>query len=264
MTFTAPQVGSSSWLKDSFVANVIALAALAQPWIYWVWKKYFRTGRIDIHETAKVEVGYSGLGATIALYGTLRSVHEDEFVRSIELLVTRIPDNMQRRYEWLAFRPATIVIGGPGQTELEIASGFMLLTSQPRKYNIIFVDPVFQAQVISVTQVVRTAWATFVAQNGVSGANINALFHQFRMTPDHVTAYTALDRMLDWRPVEYAVDVRVNTANPENTFSRRLGFALTAQDVANLRSNCFRIIEESCGIPTTGPYSFAYCDYARK
>ncbi len=253
-------------LKGWVVANVIALIALVQPYVYWAWKKYFRKGRIDIHETAKIEVGYSGLGSTIALLGTLRAVHEDQFVRSIELVVTRTRDNMQRRFEWLALRPATVVIGGSAQTELEIASGFMLLTSEPRKYHIIFLDPQFQAEVMSVGERVRNAWGTFLGANGgaVLGADLNDLFQRFRVTPELVDAFTELDRMFDWQPVEYAINVQVNTANPDNTFSRTFRFSVTAQDIANLRTNCLRVIEEFCGRPTTGVYNFAYCNYMRR
>jgi hypothetical protein len=252
-------------LEGWIVANVIALIAPVQPYVYWAWKRYFRKGRIDTHETGKIEVGYSGLGSTIAIMGTLRAVHEDQFVRSIELVLTRIRDNMQRRFEWLALRPASFVIGVPAQTQLEIASGFMLLTSEPWKYHIVFLDPQFQAEVMSVVERVRNAWAAFWAANGgaVPGADLNDLFQQFRMRREHVDAFTQLDRMLDWQPVEYAINVHVNTANPNNTFSRTFRFSVTAQDIVNLRMNCLRIIEESCGRPTTGLYYFGYCNYIK-
>jgi hypothetical protein len=250
-------------LQTWIVANLIALVALVQPYVYWAWKRYFRKGRIDIHETAKVEVGYSGLGPTIALLGTLRAVHEDQFVRSIELLLTRTRDNMQKRFEWLALRPATVVIGGPARTELEIASGFMLLTSEPWKYHIIFVDPRFQADVMAVVERVRNAWGPFLIANGgaVPGADLNVLFQRFRVTPDHVAGFTDLDRMLDWQPVEYVLAMHINTANPNHTFSRTVRFSVTAQDIAILRQNCFGIIEESCGRPLTSSYNFRYCNY---
>jgi len=250
-------------VKNWVVANLIALVALVQPYLYWTWKKYFRKGRIDLHQTGQIEVGYSGLGSTIALIGTLRAVHEDQFVHSIDLLLTRTRDNMQRKFEWAALRPLSIIVGAATQPNLEIASGFMLLVSAPLKFNIVFKDPDFQAQVASVTAPTRGAWETFWSNNGGAAptADVSNLFFQFRDTLPHVNAYAELDRMLDWQPVEYSLDVRVNTANPKRTFTTVFRFSLNAEDVQRLRFNCFRIIEEACGRPTTGGYDFRYCNY---
>lgn len=259
----AAQFSWQEFFRHWLVADVIALIALVQPYIYWGWKRYFRKGRIDVHETAKVEVGYSTYGSTIAVLGTLRAVHEDQFVRSIELVLTRIRDNMQRRFEWLAFRPATIVLAGPAEVKLEVASGFMLLTSEPWKYHIVFLDPQLQTEITSVLDRVRNAWIKFLDENGgmLPGANLNDLFQQFRVTMDHVNTFADLDRLLDWQPVEYSINVRVNTANPNRTFTRQLRFSVALTDVEVLRLNRFKIIEEACGIQTTLVYNFGYCKY---
>ena len=72
---------------------IVAAVALVQPWVIGLWKKFFRPGTIDIHETGTIEVGYSGFGPTIGLRGTLRAVHRDQFVRDIQLAVAKLKDD---------------------------------------------------------------------------------------------------------------------------------------------------------------------------
>jgi hypothetical protein len=101
-----------------------------------------------------------------------------------------------------------------------------------------------------------------MANGGVlPGADLNGIFGQFRQTMEHVGTYTELDRMFDWQLGEYAVEIRVNTANPDRTFKQCLRFAVTDQDIATLRLNCFKIIEEACGIQSMSTYNFGYCNY---
>lgn len=255
-------------LATWIVANAIALLALVQPYVYWVWKRYFQRGRIDVHPSGKVEVGYSGFGTTIALFGTLRAVYDDQFIRSIELVVKRPKDNLQRHFQWLVLRPASFMVGAPTQAgPFELASGFMLLVSEPRKYNILFVDEEFQARVMQTAAPAKEAWGNLLAKTMSAGGpltdqDLGKLYATFRNTPEHVRAFTELDRMLDWQPVEYLIEMRVNTANPDKTFRYCSRFSLTPQDIERLRTNYFRILEEICQRPTTGPYVFAYSGYA--
>lgn len=250
---------AAAWL----LANVVAVVALVQPYLYWLWKKYFRRGRIEVHEATKIEVGFSGFGPTLGLLGTLRAVHEDQFVRSVELVVTRDRDSLCRKLEWLALRPASVVLGAPAQTSLELASGFMLLTSQPFKYNIFFTDPQFQTRLATVVDALRGHWFNFLlaATGGDAPQEVSEVYGRFVQERTHVDAYTEIDRMFDWQPETYTAEMRVNTANPDRRFHRVFHFSLTEEQIALLRLNALTVLREVCGQPVDGLYNFAYCGY---
>ena len=45
---------------------IVGFAALVQVWVIALWKK-LRKGKIDLYESGSVEIGYSGLGPSVAL-----------------------------------------------------------------------------------------------------------------------------------------------------------------------------------------------------
>src|SRR5207253_5016876 len=96
----------SRWIQP-----LIAVLALIQPWIIWLYRKYGRGGDIDVHHTGNVEVGFSALGATVGLQGTLRAADRDFFVSSMTLEVLREADGSRHTLEWGAFRPPAVVVG---------------------------------------------------------------------------------------------------------------------------------------------------------
>ena len=60
------------WKIETWTA-IVAVIALVQPWVVALYRRVLRSGRLEIYETGLPEIGYSLWGATIALYGTLRS-----------------------------------------------------------------------------------------------------------------------------------------------------------------------------------------------
>src|SRR2546422_2957411 len=81
----------------------IAIVALILPGAIWAWSTYWRKGTVDVHETFTIEVGFSSYGPTIGMNGTLRAVHHDLFIRSIDLVVTKMKDSSRYAFEWLLF-----------------------------------------------------------------------------------------------------------------------------------------------------------------
>ena len=44
---------------------ITAVIALIQPWIIYLWKKFFRRSKIEIFPTGLIEIGFSQFGPTI-------------------------------------------------------------------------------------------------------------------------------------------------------------------------------------------------------
>lgn len=258
----------------NWIALTIAIVALIQPAAIWAWATYWRRGTIDIHETFTIETGFSSYGPTIGMNGTLRAIHHDLFIRSIDLVVTKMKDSSRYVFEWLVFRPASVTYGGVQQeTSVELPAGFLLTTAQPRRYNITFFDRARQSEIAPHLQNLSAAWqerltslnlpdsALLRQQNVDWGAVVKTVYQAF--TNDDLTnvaTYSAVDRLFYWDAGRYSLEMRVNTTRPNRTFSRRWTFSLSEADAASIRQNVVRTLMTTCGQWTTA-FNFAYAEY---
>jgi hypothetical protein len=251
---------------------IIAIVALIQPWAMSIWRKYIRRGTIDIHETFSIEVGFSSLGATLGLFGTLRAMHKDQFVRSIELVVTKTKDSSKHLFQWGFFRPPQVSLGTKQDVSLELPSGFMLTTTEPRRYNILFYDTALQAEMRPHIEKVSKEWYRVLTETDGGrlfrldsdpmsrSMQLEDAYSTFSKAQVCVQEYTALDRLCYWEPGQYELEMRVNTARPERTFSKKWTFGLSESEKERLRLNVVGVVQEVCG-RTSGPYNFAYLEY---
>lgn len=248
---------------------IVAAIALLQPWIISLWRKVFQQGTIDIHETRTIEVGYSLFGATIGIYGTLRAVRKDSFVQRIELTVTKVKDSSKHVLQWGLFRPPQMSIGVERNMTLEIPSGFMLTTSQPHRYNILFFDIALQSEIRPHIENIRQGWYTLLSSRpkmSVAGHlsevenALENLYAEFSKSSAHVQAFTAIDRLCYWEPGQYELQMRVVTARPERSYTKRWKFELSDEEVERLRLNIVGIAQEACG-RVVSFYNFAYPEY---
>jgi hypothetical protein len=251
---------------------IVAVLALIQPWVVGVWRRFFRQGTIDIHETGTVEVGYSQFGPTIGLYGTLRAIFRDQFVRSMELMVTKQKDSSKHSFEWGVFRAQRFTLGGAQEGSFELPSGFLLTTTQPRRYNIQFFDVATQAEITPHVVTVVRGWAEVSGKFdlGTGPAQMQAAIQQalanlhveFSRSEGYVSAYAAIDRLCYWEAGRYSLEMRVNTARPDRTFQRRWFFELSENEVHSIRLNTVKLLQDLCG-RVYGQYNFAYAKYHR-
>lgn len=86
-----PEQQAQSWLEQWGVL-IVAFVALAQPWIAFLYKRFFKRPVIRVFEAGKVELGYSNFGPTIALNGTLKVENKDVFIRAIDVELVRESD----------------------------------------------------------------------------------------------------------------------------------------------------------------------------
>ena len=250
----------------------IATIALVQPWLLGLWKTFVRKGMIDIHETGTIEVGYSGFGPTIALYGTLRAINRDQFVQNIELHVIKLKDSSRHKFEWGLFRSEKFTVGGKQETSLELPTGFMLTTAQPYRYNILFSDSLVQSEIRPLINELTNSWTKTLFDEGGRSATeqgvnpigglvqsqqvLKALYDKFSKQDVHIKAFTALDRLCYWEPGKYSLEMCVNTFRPSGSFVKQWSFELSREDSERLRLNAIIVILEICGRPF-GQYNFA-------
>jgi len=64
-------------LLSKYGTLIVAIIALIQPWVVYLWKKFVRKGEIKLYPTGSIEVGYSSYGPTIGLHGTFRCLNQD-------------------------------------------------------------------------------------------------------------------------------------------------------------------------------------------
>jgi hypothetical protein len=258
-----------------YISTIIAVIALVQPWCLWLWRKVFRSGRIDIYKTGTIEVGYSDLGPTIGLQGTLHGRDKELFVQAISLEIIREADNARHGFEWAAFRNVRMVSSRPNEIELAIPAGFLLLPSQPFRYNIVSTDGAFaQQHVQPALERLRAAWVAAVqlahgnapwstnpqdAQKEMQHAG-QAAYPAFENQDAHVTAFAELAQQCYWNPGWYKLTMRIETVHPITTFTRQWRFQLTETQSKALRTNAIKVVKKKCD-QSTWDYDFAYLPY---
>ncbi len=250
-------------LLKSYGILLVAVVALIQPWILSLLKRYFRKGKIEIYETGYPEIGYSLFGPTIGLYGTLRCINQDLFVRTIQLELGKQKDSSKHIFEWGIFRDEKITIGGKQESTLELPYAFMLSTSLPNRFNIQFHDRQVQSDMRQVINKLSEKWFHAVAElesgrlklpesqnrSFLSEAKdpYQALYEQFSKDQTHVKAYTSLDRMCYWEAGKYALTMNVLTSESDQAFEKSWSFTLNEQEVDSIRFNVIKLLQDTCG-----------------
>jgi len=94
------------------------------------------------------------------LAGTLRVLHKDVFLKYIHVKVNKGKDSACHLLNWRAFKSNTILLNPNNPPPIEIAASF-LTQSDPFKYNIFFVDELFNAEISPKVAQVTTKWNNF-------------------------------------------------------------------------------------------------------
>lgn len=235
-------------ILKNWATEIVAVIALLQPWVIAAWRRFVRRGAVEIYPTGTIEIGYSGFGATIGLQGTLRARDRDLFICLIHLELVRERDQYRREFEWGLFRSFRVIVGRPQELALALPAGFMLITSQPFRYNIQFHDLDLQGDIRPLLEQLQQAWVQATAAPG------GMVYDQFAMTPQHVGAYTEVNRRCYWEVGTYRLTLSVETARPDRHFEQTWSFELSQQDVNRLRLNPIVVLWEVCGQPVSQYY----------
>lgn len=265
----------SEFLK-TWGALIVAFLALIQPWLMAFWRKYVRRQRVDVFETGNIELGFSSIGPTIGLYGTLRALHRDAFIRTIELRLVRQQDNLQHAFSWGIFRSPTVSLGDQQNPSFQLCSSFLLSEQSPFHYNIQFWDRQTQEQIRPLVEKLKEAWATAfldaggrqLLEQGVDLAAVaeevrratRELYSDFSQQELHVDVYTTLQRLCYWEPGGYSLEMALSTSRPKRTYNRRWSFEVSEKEADLLRLNTIKILQEACG-QIYGAWNFVYPTY---
>lgn len=262
------------------ITAVVAVFALIQPWIFAAWRKYFRQGSIEIYQTGNLEIGYSGFGPTIGLNGTLRCIHRDLFVQTIQLELIKEKDSSKHSFDWGVFRSEKITVGGQDQATFELPCGFMLSTSLPQRFNIQFHDTQVQSEMRQVVNKLSEEWSKVRSKSAtdelrklsIENASLPpqlrepflALYEGFSKSEVYLQSYESVVRTCYWEAGKYTLKMIVRTSKPDRSFEKYWDFALTEQETQAIRLNVIKLLQDICGGPSYGPYSFAFPEYESK
>jgi len=245
---------------------IVAVLGLVQPWLLAMWRKFFRKGKVDIFSSGPIEIGYSTFGPTIGLNGTFRCINQALFVNSINLEVIKQKDGSRHLFEWGVFRSQKLTHKGE-EAEFELPYGFILSTSQPKRYNIVFFDTSTRDEMQNIIRKVKEEWEKLISesQKGITTPEIisKKYYDEFFNSQVHVKAYTKLDRLCYWESGEYLIKLKVYTSKPNQLFEKRWKFRITEEQVNGIRLNVVKILQDICMIPSYGSYNFAYPSYEK-
>src|SRR5258708_7393607 len=268
------------WTSDwTAIATVVAFVALIQPWLGAIWRRFFRRGTIDIYETGRIEIGFCAFGPSIGLMGTLRSRNRDMFVQTATLNLRRRDSEFHRKYEWILFRNPKLVFGlmtQSSEVSVEAPSSFMILMTQPFRYNIAFYDVTLFQTLQSITEKFKAGFVTYIDQKTeldihaqpVDEAGRQKLIRQirfahnkFRDTDEYQRAVKSFGELFYWEAGTYDLDLQIHASRPHKTLPKTWSFTLLPADIENLRNNVPSVFEEIIGLQLTVPYGFAYPQY---
>lgn len=193
-------------------------------------------------------------------------MNQNLFVNSINIQVVRQRDSSKHLFDWSFFRSQKLTYKGQ-EAEFELPYSFILNTSQPKRYNISFVDTNTRNEMQMMIQKVKRAWTDLISLEMQAGTPLqnqtiaSKYHHDFSRNKIHVDAYTELDRLCYWKPGEYSAIFKVCTSRPEQAFEKRWKFALKEEEIKAIRLNVVKILQDICMIPSYGQYNFAYPAY---
>jgi hypothetical protein len=242
---------------------VLSAIAIVQVWLIEAWRG-LRKGRVVVHRNGPTEVGFSNFGPTVGVYGTLECVGKPVFVKELTAGIRRLKDGATHDLGWRAIRPTTMKLKGDPIEEIELASSFLLRPEDPYRFNVLFNDSDFVAQLGPAVNPVSDAWYDFRSKRlqalgeeygdryealVSNDALANELFSEFSKEGVCFEAWKRLGQEFYWHPGEYRVELRVVTSRPAQVFTQRWAFSLSQGDSESLEANRFAILRTSCDLP---------------
>ncbi len=249
------------------VSLVIAGIGVAQPYLYLVWQRFFRRGKLRFYPTGNVEVGYNQFGPLIGLAGALVASHREMFVSGIDLTVVREGDNLTHRLDWWVFSHE-IPLPAPGAepSKVELAGGLMILPTAPRRLSMAFVDFDTQRQMAPAMALAMEALTDADKELG----GLALVYSKRRGDPDateyladlaqavhasrkHLNAHMAINNAFYWQAGTYRATMRINTDRRDRWFGMTCRFTLSDSDEKKVRLNAVTIADIALTEVTEGP-----------
>lgn len=264
------------WIQISI--GLLSLVALFRP----EWNGFFRKwlSDIDVQPSGRLEIGYGTFGPSIALQGSLRAIHYDQFISEMIIEVERVQDKQKFHLDWRLFRsPAVSVdlISKKEQNiELEIASPFSANIQSYQRFNIMFSDIKTILPLSGEAVQLKENWNNFVASSegrrllntvkkeGNELAALSTIIETFRLYDNNLEKgnlnelYNALTRKMYWEPGTYQMNLSIKYANANTKKCYEGEFDISEVDSRNLRKNVMLLIFS--GIGFNFDFNFAYVE----
>lgn len=251
----------------------IALIALIQPWVLYIWKKYFKPGRIEFYHTGNLEVGYSNLGSTVAVNGTLRAINSGFFIQEMEIQIRKLKDSSIHDFRWAVFRDTRVHLSSTSQGIVELPYGFYLTTDSPHRVNIQFHDLKQQDEIRPTIAQLNKGWREFLnehypfeesAKDDDVSYNLKKhnIFRKFTGANYHLDAYAKFGREFYWEKGKYELSLVIKTSSPSKKFKKEWSFDLMEEDESLLGLNSINIVDHASD-QTVNYWNFAYPKYVK-
>lgn len=252
------------------ITVIIAIFASVQPWIVWLWKRFFRNPTIEIYPSGNLEIGYSDWGPTLGINGTLRAEHGDMFVKSIRIRIKRVSTNEEHWFEWVAFRSPVIIFNPKEAPPMEMPSSFIVSQLQAHRYNIVFFDSIIQGEIRPLLEklnqrvfsVNNIAMLSSSSRMALGWQDIYKQCHdEYSQTKEFTEAYDRLKRSCYWQAGRYELELHIDSNKKNSQLVKRLAFQLRDEDVEKLCLNGIVMTENPFRIMAGEQiwnYNFAY------
>lgn len=254
---------------EKFGALIIAVIALIQPWFISIWKKYFKSGKIEFFKTGKLEIGFNSFASTIGINGTLRGINKDLYISKIHLELTKKKDSSKHYFDWAIFRDTKLKISGNKDIEVELPYGILLSTNSPQRINIQFHDLIQQGIISLPYEEMIAHWDAFlnskfpIQERTFSDDDlprIVSIYQEFTKTKEQTDTYTRIIRELYWEESDYQLTFIIETSNPIKRFLYNFEFHLTDAECEKLRLNVVNLMSYGCD-QLRYDWNFVYPNY---
>lgn len=237
-------------LRDTLVP-IIAVLAFLQPWAISLWKARYRPGRLEIHESANIELTFMNKGPSSILLGALQAINRDVFVKSIQLKVIKLSDKSEHIFDSNIYLYPKFGTDVP--SPMEIPHAFLVPTRSEHIYNIVFADNdsdiwdeaskvrrmLYQRELEElrspdITPEMKDSdkfWFGFRSQ----------ILKNFSEAFDNLEGH--INRNLFWSTGRYELVISVSTDVRTKPFEKHFNFEITPNEFESLKQNAELIVE---------------------
>lgn len=250
----------------SWGALIVAFLALIQPWLLASWRRYILKGNIDVHSLPFIELSYTGLGPTIAIYGTFRAIAKDQFINKIDVKITNKKTKEEHLFDWLVFRQTQLQAANVPQltpnVSIDQARSFAVKTSDPKNYEIVLSELSLKDEIQTLLMSIKQQWTHFLIEKlrnlGDLPSQIktkedlsllisqHGILEEFTSQQTIFDTYSKIDKKNYWQSGDYILDIRIYRPSSNMPIRKRWTFVLTDAEVEMLSGNAAAAIREIC------------------
>lgn len=231
---------------------LIAIIALLRPELTKLVRRF--SNKIDFYPSDKIEIGFFDLGPTIGLHGTIRNRGGDQFIRTINLKLTRQRDNATNKYTWGLFRQLKTVsrgnIGVEQNVTCELANSFLIEGNKDKNINIQFHDTATKERYADKVLELMNQFNNFIYRENIALNDQQSIVNaqeSFKVTPQNneliIETFNTLGNEFYWESGDYEIRIEIVTDNPKKSFFYTDKFSITAEQVKRLRLNNVALIQ---------------------